>query len=46
MTPPDELSLQLAAAGGALVRLTLIPEPPPKWQLVWSDDFDTLDEVS
>lgn len=42
--PPDELSIRLAAAGGALVRLTLIPEPPPKWQLVWSDDFDTLDK--
>ena len=41
--PPDELSLRLAAAGGALVRLTLVPEPPPKWRLVWSDDFDTLD---
>jgi len=36
--PVDELSLRLAASGGALVRLTLIPEPPPKWQLVWSDD--------
>jgi hypothetical protein len=38
VSPPDELSIQLAAAGGALVRLTLIPEPAPKWQLVWSDD--------
>ena len=43
VTPPDELSLRLAAAGGALVRLTPVPEPPPKWRLVWSDDFDTLD---
>jgi len=43
VTPVDELSLPLAAAGGALVRLTLIPEPPPQWRLVWSDDFDTLD---
>jgi alpha-glucosidase len=43
VTPVDELSLPLAEAGGALVRLTLIPEPPPKWRLVWSDDFDTLD---
>ncbi len=41
--PPDELRLSLAAAGGALVRLTLIPEPPPKWRLVWSEDFDALD---
>ena len=41
--PIDELSIPLAAAGGATVRLALIPEPPPKWQLVWSDDFDTLD---
>ena len=44
VTPADELSIRLAAAGGALVRLTLIPEPPPKWQLVWSDDFDALDK--
>ena len=42
--PPDELSLRLAAAGGALVRLTLIPEPPPKWREVLSDDFDTFDK--
>jgi beta-glucanase (GH16 family) len=41
--PPDELRLPLAAAGGALVRLTPVPEPPPKWRLVWSDDFDTFD---
>ncbi|MGH8252270.1 MAG: glycoside hydrolase family 97 catalytic domain-containing protein, partial [Steroidobacteraceae bacterium] len=41
--PPDELRLSLAAAGGALVKLTLIPEPPPKWRLAWSEDFDTLD---
>jgi beta-glucanase (GH16 family) len=41
--PPDELGLRLVAAGGALVKLTLIPEPPPKWRLVWSDDFDALD---
>jgi alpha-glucosidase len=44
VTPVDELSLPLAAAGGALVKLTLVPEPPPKWRLVWSDDFDTLDK--
>ena len=44
VSPPDELSIQLAAAGGALVRLTLIPEPPPKWRQVWSDDFDPLDK--
>ena len=43
MTPPDQLSLRVAAAGGALVRLTPVAEPPPKWRLVWSDDFDTLD---
>ncbi|HWN07073.1 MAG TPA: glycoside hydrolase family 97 catalytic domain-containing protein [Steroidobacteraceae bacterium] len=43
VTPVDELTLPLAAAGGALVRLTLIPEPPPKWRLVWSEDFDSLD---
>ena len=42
VSPPDELSIRLAAAGGALVRLTLIPEPPPKWQLVWSDDSGKL----
>jgi hypothetical protein len=42
--PPDELSLPLAAAGGALVKLTLIPEPAPKWRLVSSDDFDTFDK--
>lgn len=42
--PPDELSLPLAAAGGALVKLTPVAEPPPKWRLVWSDDFDTLDQ--
>jgi alpha-glucosidase len=30
VTPADELSVRLAAAGGALVRLTLLPEPPPK----------------
>jgi alpha-glucosidase len=30
VTPVDELSLRLAAAGGALVKLSLIPEPPPK----------------
>ena len=41
--PIDELRLSLAEAGGSLVRLTLIPEPPPKWRLVWSEDFDTLD---
>ena len=41
--PPDEISLRLATAGGALVRLTLVPEPPPKWRLVWSDSFDSLD---
>ena len=29
VTPADELSLQLAASGGALVKLTLIPEPVP-----------------
>lgn len=38
VSPPDELSIQLAESGGALVRLTLIPEPPPKWRQVWSDD--------
>jgi beta-glucanase (GH16 family) len=43
LTPADELGLSLAVAGGAVVRLTLIPEPPPKWRLVWSDDFDSLD---
>ena len=43
VTPVDELALPLDESGGAVVRLTLIPEPPPKWQLVWSDDFDTLD---
>ena len=42
--PPDEIRIPLAAAGGALVRLTLIPEPPPRWKLVWSDDFDSLDK--
>jgi alpha-glucosidase len=30
VTPADELNLRLAASGGALIRLTLIPEPPPK----------------
>ncbi|MGH8204548.1 MAG: glycoside hydrolase family 97 catalytic domain-containing protein, partial [Steroidobacteraceae bacterium] len=43
VTPVDELALPVAEAGGAVVRLTLIPEPPPKWRLVWSEDFDTLD---
>ncbi len=43
VTPADELGLMLAAAGGALVKLTLIPDPPPKWRLAWSDNFDTLD---
>ena len=41
--PPDELSLSLAAAGGALVKLTLVPEPSPRWRLAWSEDFDSLD---
>ncbi len=29
LMPPDELGIRLAEAGGALVRLTLVPEPPP-----------------
>ncbi len=42
----DRLSLRLAAAGGALVRLTPVTNSTsaPKWRLVWSDDFDTLDK--
>ncbi len=43
MTPVDELALPLDESGGAVVRLTLIPGPPPKWQLVWRDLVDTLD---
>ena len=43
VTPPDELDIRLAEAGGALVSLTPVTVPAPKWRLVWSDDFDTLD---
>ena len=43
LMPPDELGIRLAEAGGALVRLTLVPEPPPRWRLAWSDEFDPLD---
>jgi len=43
VTPPDELDIRLAEAGGALVRLTPVTVPAPRWRLVWSDDFDTLD---
>ena len=41
--PPDELAVRLAEAGGALVRLTLVPEPAPKWRLAWTDGSGTLD---
>ncbi|MDZ4657338.1 MAG: glycoside hydrolase family 97 catalytic domain-containing protein [Bythopirellula sp.] len=38
------LSISLAKAGGALVHLTPLPTTPPGWQLVWSDEFDQLDQ--
>jgi alpha-glucosidase len=41
--PPDELAIRLAGAGGALVRLTLVPEPPPRWRLAWSDESGAFD---
>ena len=46
MTSSDKLSLRLAEAGGALVRLTPVANvgAAPAWRLVWSDDFDTLDQ--
>ena len=43
VSPGDAIELKLAGAGGALVRLTPAPEPPPKWRLAWSDDLDTHD---
>jgi beta-glucanase (GH16 family) len=39
----DELTLRLAPAGGALVRLSPA-NGAPNWQLTWSDEFDALDE--
>ncbi len=46
VTASDKLHLRLAESGGALVRLTPVTndKPPPAWRLVWSDDFDTLDQ--
>jgi alpha-glucosidase len=44
VTATDELTLKLAPAGGALVRLRPSDAAPPGWRLVWQDDFDKLDE--
>ncbi len=43
VSPGDTLELKLAAAGGAVVRLTPAPGPPPRWTPAWSDDFDPRD---
>ena len=43
VSPGDVIDLKLAAAGGALVRLTPSPAPAPHWRLAWSDDFDPPD---
>jgi alpha-glucosidase len=43
VSPGDELELELAAAGGAVVRLTPAPAPPPQWTLAWSDDSGARD---
>ncbi len=47
VTASDVLPIRLAASGGALVKLTplSVAAAPPGWRLVWSDDFDTLDET-
>lgn len=44
VTAKDKLALQLASAGGALIRLRPAKTSPPGWRLIWEDDFDTLDE--
>ena len=44
--PPDEISLATCGIGWRTRRLTLVPEPPPKWRLVWSENFDSLDRNS
>jgi alpha-glucosidase len=43
VSPADALDLELAVAGGALVRLTPAPGPPPQWRLAWSDDSGARD---
>jgi len=45
LTSKDMLALQLAPAGGALVRLCPKNTPPPGWRLVWEDDFAAFDEA-
>ena len=45
VTCADALPIELATAGGALIRLTPVDLSPPGWRLVWSDDFDSLDDT-
>lgn len=45
VTSADVLPIELAPAGGALIRLTPTAAAPPGWRLVWSDDFDSFDET-
>ncbi|MGD9636040.1 MAG: glycoside hydrolase family 97 catalytic domain-containing protein [Pirellulales bacterium] len=40
----EKLTLQLAPAGGALVRLRPAKPSPPGWRLVWEDDFNSFDD--
>lgn len=43
VTPADAIDLELAAAGGAVVRLSPKPAPAPKWRMAWSDHLDVPD---